>query len=147
MTSSAESATSATATSRSKGLRIALWGVQLLLGAMFTMAGVMKATAPIPELVAKGVIWAKDIPEPLVRFIGASEFLGAMGLLLPSLTRIKPILTPVAAIGLATIMALAVPFHLSRGEPAAIVFNLVLGGLAAFIAWGRFAKAPIARRG
>jgi putative oxidoreductase len=90
--------------------------------------------------------WVNSVPEGLVRFIGASELAGALGLLLPALTRIKPGLTALAAVGLATVMLLAALFHLSRGEGGALVPNFVLAGLAVFIAWGRTKKAPIAPR-
>jgi len=56
----------------------------------------------------------------LVRFIGVSELAGALGLILPAATRIRPGLTPLAALGLSTIMALAMLFHLVRGEPQAL---------------------------
>jgi hypothetical protein len=81
-----------------------------------------------------------------VRFIGVAELAGALGLILPAATRIQPRLTALAAVGLATMMALAIPFHLMRGETGAIVFNLVLGSLAAFVAWGRERRAPIEPR-
>ena len=69
--------------------------------------------------------------------------LGAIGLILPAATKIKPSLTPLAALGLLTIMILAMAFHLSRGEVQATPVNIVLGGLAAFVAWGRTKRAPI----
>ncbi|MBL9037244.1 MAG: DoxX family protein [Archangium sp.] len=128
----------------SKALHIALWVVQVLLGLAFLMAGTMKATKPIAELATQ-MPWAGAIPEALVRFIGVSEFLGGLGLILPSALRIQPKLTPIAASGLTLIMILAGGFHTMRGE-AGLPINLVMGGLAAFIAWGRFAKAPIAPR-
>jgi hypothetical protein len=83
------------------------------------------------------------MPLAVVRFIGVSELLGAMGLILPAATKIKPFLTPLAALGLLTIMILAMAFHLSRGEVQATPINIVLGGLAAFVAWGRTKKVPV----
>lgn len=74
------------------------------------------------------------------------ELLGAFGLILPAATRIKPALTPVAGLGLTIVMALAVVCHISRGELGLVPINLVLGGLAAFVTWGRLTKAPIAGR-
>ena len=135
----------ATGGARSKALHIALWVAQVLLALNFGLAGVMKSSQPIAEL-AKRMAWAGDIPELLVRFIGVSELLGAIGLILPAATRIKPALTPLAAAGLTTIMVLAALFHLQRGETGALPINIVLGGLAAFVAWGRWKKAPIAPR-
>ena len=130
---------------RSKALNIGLWTVQLLLGAMFAAAGLMKLTQPIASL-AESLGWPGAIPPATVRFIGASELLGALGLILPAATRITPGLTPLAGAGLTTIMVLASLFHISRGEFGAIPINAILGGLAAFVAWGRWKKAPIASR-
>ena len=124
-------------------MHILLWIVQVLLACAFAMAGIMKSTQPIDSLVQSGMVWAGQVPVALVRFIGVSELLGAIGLILPAATKIKPSLTPLAALGLLTIMILAMAFHLSRGEAQALPINMVLGGLAAFVAWGRTTKAPI----
>ncbi len=124
-------------------MNILLWLVQLVLAAAFGMAGFMKSTQPVDALVQAGIAWASQVPLPLVRFIGISELAGAIGLILPAATKIKPTLTPLAALGLLTIMILAMAFHLSRGEGQALPINMVLGGLAAFVAWGRTKKAPI----
>lgn len=120
----------------------ALWGVQVLLAVLFGMAGVMKTTTPIPEL-AQAMGWPGDIPAALVRFIGVSEFAAAVGLILPAATRIAPVLTPLAGAGLVVVMALAAVFHVVRGELQALPFNVALGALAAFVAWGRLRKAPL----
>jgi putative oxidoreductase len=134
------------AASRPRGLHIALWVAQvLLLGVAFIFAGFAKATQPLYAL-AERMLWVPAVPNGLVRFIGISEFLGGLGLILPSLTRIKPWLTPLAAAGLATIMVLAALFHISRGEAPFIAPNIFLGSLAVFVAWGRYKKAPIAER-
>jgi putative oxidoreductase len=129
----------------SKALNIGLWIVQLVLAAMFGMAGVMKSTAPIPELAAQ-MGWPGVLPPALVRFIGVSELAGAIGLVLPAATRIKPQLTPLAAAGLVVVMLLAAVFHIVRGEFGALPFNIGLGAAAAFVAWGRWTKAPIPPR-
>jgi uncharacterized membrane protein YphA (DoxX/SURF4 family) len=135
-----------TAQPRSKALHIALWVVQVVLGAMFLMAGIMKATQPMAEL-ATNVPWTAVVGMPLTRFIGVSEFAGGLGLILPALTRIRPGLTPLAGAGLALVMLLAIVYHVPRGEFQALPMNVILGGLAAFVAWGRFRKAPIPARG
>jgi putative oxidoreductase len=134
-----------TSSSSSTVLRIALWVAQVGLMLMFLGAGFMKATTPIPILAQK-LPWASTMPEAIVRFIGISELAGALGLVLPSLTRIRPKLTIYAALGLVTIMVLASVFHLSRGEAAVLPVNIVIGAVAAFIAWGRAKKAPIEPR-
>lgn len=127
-----------------RGMNIALWILQFILAAMFIMAGVMKSFMPIEQLVTQ-LPWVKDTGF-LVRIVGVSELLGALGLLLPSLLRIKPMLTPIAACGLALIMILALIFHIIRGEIEVIGINIALAGIATCIAWGRFKKIPIKSR-
>lgn len=134
-----------TGTQVSKGMNTAIWIGQLILAAMFLMAGVMKSTMPIDKLSVT-VTWAKDVPEMLVRFIGISEFLGALGLLLPSLLRIRPRLTPVAAMCLASVLLMAIVFHIYRGEAKLIGMHIVMAAMAIFIVWGRMVKAPILAR-
>jgi putative oxidoreductase len=111
---------------------------------MFGMAGCMKLSQPISHLSAM-LPWTAQVPEGLVRFIGTAELAGALGLILPAATRILPVLTPLAASGLLVIMMLASGFHISRGETSNLPINAVIGSLAAFIAWGRFMKAPTSR--
>jgi hypothetical protein len=116
-----------------------------LLGLAFASGGFMKATQPIAELAQK-MVWPGAVPEGLVRFIGVSELLGGVGLILPAATRIMPALAALAGAGLALVMLLALGFHATRGEMHALPINFVLGGLAAFVAWGRSKKAPIVAR-
>jgi putative oxidoreductase len=125
---------------------IALWVAQVLLGLLFLIAGTSKLTQPLANLAAQ-MSWVNYYSESAVRLIGAAETAGALGLILPAATRILPILTPVAASGLALVMVLAAQFHATHGELGNIGANAVLGGLALFIAWGRVKKAPIAKRG
>jgi putative oxidoreductase len=129
-----------------RGLNASLWITQLVLAGMFGMAGVMKSSLPLAEL-AKTLAWTADVPGPLVRFIGAAELAGALGLLLPALLRARPVLTPLAAIGLAVVMVLAAGFHVMRGEFALLGMPIALGTLAAFLAWGRLRAVPITARG
>ena len=128
----------------SRALHIGLWVAQVLLGVAFGMAGFMKLVSPIEEL-ARNMAWVYEA-RALVRFIGAAEMLGALGLVLPAAMRIKPWLTPLAALALGVVMLLAMGFHVTRGELEALPVNLGLGGIAAFIAWGRWKKAPIPPR-
>ncbi|SOE23401.1 DoxX-like family protein [Spirosomataceae bacterium TFI 002] len=131
-----------TAQTNNKTMHITLWVVQVLFAAIFIMAGIMKASQPI-ETLAESLPWVTSTPLALVRFIGISELLGGIGLILPSLLRIKPFLTVWAALGLAIVMVLAAIFHGSRGEFSAIGANIFFVIIAAFIAWGRSKKAPI----
>jgi uncharacterized membrane protein YphA (DoxX/SURF4 family) len=114
-----------------------LWVLQIVLALMFAMAGVMKATQPKAKLAEK-LPWVEDFSPATVRFIGIVELLAAIGLVLPAALDIAPILTPLAAAGLAVVMVLAMLTHRRRREPSAIVFNAVLLVAAVVIAWGRF---------
>lgn len=134
----------ASSSRRSRGLVVGLWVAQILLALVFGFAGLMKLVTPIDEL-AKNAAWIKD-SAVLIRFIGTSEVAGALGMLLPSLTRIMPRLTSLAALGLFTVMVLATGFHLLRGEARFTPMTIALGALAAFVAWGRYRWAPIAAR-
>ena len=134
-----------TAAPRRRGLNIVLALVQIVLAFAFGAAGLMKLTQPI-EALAASMPWVSAVPSALVRSIGLAELAGALGLILPWLTRIKPQLISLAAIGLILVMVLASAFHLSRGEAGAVPVNVVLAALAAFVAWGRSKAAPIQPR-
>lgn len=125
---------------------IGLWVAQVVLAAVYVMAGFMKLTQPIDALVASGMSYAGDYPEMLTRFIGTMEVLGAIGIILPAATRIAPFLTPLAALGFSTIQVLAIGLHTMRGEFQVLPVNFVLLALALFVLWGRLRKAPISSR-
>lgn len=122
-------------------LHVALWVAQALLGAMFAFAGGTKLFASTAEMAAKA-----GLSPALITFIGVAEVAGAIGVVLPAATRVRPMLTPLAALGLAVVMVLATAFHVSRGEFTHLAAPLVLLALAVFVAWGRSRKAPIAPR-
>ncbi len=122
-----------------------LWAVQVLLALAFGMAGAFKLFQPIADLAAQ-MGWPGETSPLVIRFIGLSELAGALGLILPGVLRIRPSLTQLAASGLVVVMVLALGFHLVRGEIAEALPSLVLGALAAFVAWGRSQKAPLAAR-
>ena len=125
---------------------IGLWVAQVLLALMFGAAGVMKLLQPIEALGAM-MTWVTVTPELLVRFIGFVELAGALGMILPAIARILPLLTPLAALGFAIIQVLAIGVHASLGETAAsLPANLILLALSIFVAWGRTRKAPISPR-
>ena len=124
-------------------MHVALWIVQMLLAAAFGMAGFMKATTPNAELAAM-MPWVSDAPVFVPLLAGVSEIAGAVGLILPAALRFKPGLTPLAAIGLLAVMVLATLMHASRGEFESLPVTLSLAALAAFVAWGRMKRAPIA---
>ena len=125
----------------------ALWSLQVLCGFFFAGSGFGKVLLYDGVLYAaapRTVAWYAAVPQPLIVFIGVCEVLGGVGLILPALTGVKPKLTPLAAVGLTLIMILAAGFHLTRGEYVLVPVNLVLGGVAAFIAAGRSNLRPIA---
>jgi uncharacterized membrane protein len=119
-------------------MNVVLWIVAGLLAAAFLGAGLMKVTSPREKLLER-MAWVNDFPQNQVKAIGALEVLGALGLILPALTKIAPVLVPLAATGLVLTMAGAVVVHLRRGDGfGAAVPSLVLGLLSLFVAWGRF---------
>jgi uncharacterized membrane protein len=128
-----------------KGWTIILWVAQLLLAAAYGLFGTMKATQPLDQL-AQMMTWIPDFSPLFVRTLGVVEVLGAIGLILPSLTRIQPRLTVIAALCILVHQFIAAALHLSKGEASVLGLNAVLIALAAFIFWGRRKKAVIAPR-
>ncbi len=118
-------------------MNIALWIVQILLAVAFLGAGIMKSTQSKEKLGEK-MAWVEDFSPGMIRFIGIAEVLGAIGLILPAVTGIAPVLVPLAATGLAVAMVGAIITHVRRSELNVIGANVALLLLAAFVAWGRF---------
>lgn len=115
-----------------------------MLAAMFLMAGGTKVAMSAETFAAMPNTGA--MPFALVKFIGVSEVAGAIGVLIPAITRIKPMLTPMASFGLFIIMVLASLLHGSRAEWSSLGTTFVLAGIATFVTWGRWKAAPIAPR-
>jgi uncharacterized membrane protein YphA (DoxX/SURF4 family) len=111
---------------------VALWSVQVLLALIFLFAGSMKLLLPIEVMTAQ-----MPLPGLFLRFIGLCEVAGALGLILPGVTRIQRGLTPLAACGLVIIMVGAVVLTLASGAGASAVAPLAVGALAACVASGR----------
>ena len=118
-------------------MNVALWIAQGLLAVIFLFAGGMKLVMPIEEMT-------KELPMPglFLRFIAVCEVLGALGLILPGLLRVWPVLTPVAAVGLVIIMIGATVATLMTSGVAMALFPLAVGILAGFVAYGRRRLAP-----
>ena len=116
----------------------ALWIVQGLLVALFLFAGGMKLVLPLDKLTGPF-----PLPGWFIRFIGVCEVLGALGLILPGLFRIRRGLTPLAAAGLVIIMIGATVITLIGGDLTAAVISLIVGLLAAFVAYGRWRLVPL----
>ena len=115
----------------------ALWFAQGVLAALFLFSGGIKLVLPLEQLAGP-----VPLPGPFLRFIGVCEVLGALGLILPGLLRIRPSLTPLAAAGLVIIMIGATVVTLIGGDIATSAIPVLVGLLAAFIAYGRW--RPIA---
>ena len=126
----------------SKVLNVMLWIAQVLLAATFIWASMMKLFQSIDKLSAMWP-WVAEVPVALLKFTAVVDLLGGLGLVLPALFRIKPKLTPITAAAVIILMVIASGFHISRGEASVIGANVVFAIFAAFIAWGRFKKAPI----
>jgi hypothetical protein len=116
----------------------ALWVVQGLLALLFLFAGGMKLVLPLEAMQGPVVL-----PGPFLRFIGVAEVLGALGLILPGLLRLRPGLTPLAAAGLVIIMMGATVVTLAGGQLAPALLPAVVGLLAAVVAFGRWRLAPL----
>ena len=106
-----------------------------VLALLFLWAGGMKLVLPLEKLTG-------PLPGLFMRFIGVAEVLGAIGLILPGLLRIRPGLTPLAAAGLVLIMIGATVITLAGGDVVAALISVVVGLLAAFVAYGRWRLVP-----
>lgn len=120
-------------------MNIALWIVQGLLAAMYLMAGSMKTFQPARARENPQMTWAHNRQDKFIRFVGTSELLGALGLILPLVTGVLPWLTVLAAVGLTLIQLLAIfTEHLPKKEYNVIPVNVILLALAVFVIVGRW---------
>lgn len=116
-------------------MNLVLWAAQVVLAALFLAHGIVYLFPPasLREAIHNG-----PLPRRLVYAIGAAEVLAAVGLTVPPLTGVAPLLVPLAAAGLVLLMVGAVLFHISRAEVPPAIVTLLLGALAAFVAYGRW---------
>jgi hypothetical protein len=121
---------------------VVLWTIQGVLAALFLFAGGFKLVTPAAVLAAQ----APQFSVAFMKFIGACEALGALGLILPGLTRIRTGLTPLAAAGLVVIMIGAVVSTLLIAPPTMAIMPLVVGVLAATVAYARWRVIPLRGR-
>jgi len=117
---------------RSRRANAALWTIQGLLAALFLFAGGMKLVMPVAVLAQQS-----HLPGAFMKFIGVCEALGAIGLIVPAVTKIREELTPLAAAGLVIIMIGATTVTLLQSPGAGAVVPAVVGVLAATVARGR----------
>ena len=123
-------------------MNIALWIIQILLALLYLFAGGTKLVLSIEQMRAMGSPNQILLPGLLIKFIGVCEVLGALGLVLPGLFRVRPGLTPLAASGLVIIMIGATVLTFAGDGDGPAIFPLVVGLLAAFVAYGRWRLAP-----
>ena len=124
-------------------LSITLWSLQAVLALVFTMTGAMKLLLPADVLADQS-----PLPILLVRFIGACEVAGALGMIMPGLLRIRPSLTPLAAACLALLMICATvltPIVITP-DPVMMMMPACVGIVAAFVAYARLRLAPLRSR-
>lgn len=128
----------ATSGRAAKRINVAIWSVQVLLACLFLFAGGAKLVMPIAEMTKQF-----PLPGAFLRFLGVAEIAGALGLILPSLLRIRPYLTPIAAGGLVIIMSGATALTMAGGTIAPALMPFVVGLLAGLISYTRTRVVPI----
>ena len=124
-------------------MNTALWIVAGFLAFAFFGSGAMKLAQSKEKIVASSTGgWAADWSPGAIKMIGVAEILGALGLILPAVTHIAPILVPIAAVGLILVMIGAAVVHARRKELPNVEICVVILLLAAFVAWGRSGPLP-----
>jgi len=118
-------------------MKIILWIIQALLALLFLFAGTMKFIMSVEDMNKQTSV---TLPGWFLHFIGICEILGALGLILPLLLRIKPRLTPLAAAGLTVIMAGAIALSFIGGAPSQAIVPFVVGGLCILVAYARWGQ-------
>ena len=124
-------------------MNVFLWIVQGVLSAMFFMAGTMKLTRPKAELNEKVGDWVETLSDSTLKSIGLLEVMGALGLILPLALNILPVLTPLAAVGLAMTMIGAMALHIKRSERDKVIMNAILLLFLLVIVVGRLVLLPV----
>jgi uncharacterized membrane protein YphA (DoxX/SURF4 family) len=119
-------------------MNIVLWIIQVLLALLFLFAGTMKFIIPVAEMTKHMPVAVSGL---FLHFIGLCEILGGLGLILPMLLRVKPWLTPIAAVGLAIIILGAIAFSLMMGIRQALM-PIIVELLLILVAYGRWRLIP-----
>lgn len=120
-----------------------MWIVTGVLAAIFLFAGFAKLSRNQADLYHGGLTFVEDFDHGVIKIIGGIEVAGALGLILPGLTGIAPVLVPLSALGLAILMVGAIIVHVRRNEYSKLGINLVLLALALFVAFGRLGPVPL----
>ena len=119
-------------------MNVALWILQILIALLFLFAGGVKLVGPLDQLTKGMPPW---LSPGFLRFVGVCEVAGGLGLILPRLLRIKPGLTPLAAVALIGIMIGATVVTATGASPAQAASPIIVGLILAFIAYGRWRLA------
>jgi hypothetical protein len=127
----------------SPNLNLSLWILQVLLAVFFALG----SGAPKLLLSAEQLPLPIPLPDLLIKSIGVAEVLGALGLLLPGLLKIRPALTPLAAACLVALTLCATVYQLLARQPESAIFAFVIALLCALVAVGRSRRAPLRARG
>jgi uncharacterized membrane protein YphA (DoxX/SURF4 family) len=120
-------------------MNLTLWIFQVVLAVVFAVSGLAKSTMSRERLLATGQTGIALFPMPVVRLTAVCELFAVAGLVLPWMTGIAPVFTPLAALGLCVVMVGAASSHARLREPRAVAANVALFGLALTVAIGRFA--------
>lgn len=116
-------------------MKIALWIAQIFVGLAFVLIGGMMLLQSKSDIIANGLVVIVDFDPSLIKFIGLLEILGGIGIILPHRTKMMPILTPLASIGLIILMLGALITHFVNNDVSGIAPALFLGSLTCFILW------------
>jgi len=119
-------------------MNIILWALQVFLAFSFGYSGIMKSFQSREKLVSIGQTGVEDLSYSAIRFIGITETIGALGIIIPWATGIVPVLTPITAICFAIIMILAMQIHYKRKEFKSVALNVMLFCISVFVAYMRF---------
>jgi uncharacterized membrane protein YphA (DoxX/SURF4 family) len=119
-------------------MNIVLWICQIVLALAFAYSGIMKSSQNRERLVSMGQTGIEGLSYPLIRFIGITEMLGSIRIILPWAINILPVLTPVSALGFALIMVLAAPIHYKRKEYQSVGVNITFFTMSILVAFMRF---------
>lgn len=120
-----------------------IWIVTGLVAAVFLFAGVAKLSRDEAALQAGGMTFVEDFSSHAIKAIGILEVSAAVGLILPGITGIAPVLVPLSALGLAGVMVGATVVHIRRNEYSKLPPILALLALSLFVAFGRLGPAPL----
>lgn len=137
--------TSRLSSSVNRYLFVGLWLAQIIVALVFAASGLTKVFIPIAELT-RMMTWPGDYPLAFVRTLGLVDLAGAVGMLLPSLTRVYPQLAVLAAGCCTLLQILAIGFHASRGEFSVLPLNLALLPMCILVLWGRGKRMPVRGR-